>query len=381
MAFIVKDRHDILFQALRKIEKNTDLTATGPGSIARALTEAVTTELADFYDILDFNMSLQLISTAQGRALDLMGTLYNVERKTLSSLATIDKQLGSFYFYLNSPAITDITIPAGTQIVTDNETYIGERYVYQTSEATTIPAGRLKAWASIRPLYSDSVFVAGIGTLTNHNYEGAPVGIIINCINPKAISPQVSYEDDDAYRTRITKAVRTAAGGTAEAVRFAGLAVPGVRDITIRNAAFGLGSFEVLVALDTGSINQYVMSDVRTETDRVRPVGTRMILREPELLPIDVKASILLKNENVQDQQAISRRAKVAILRYLNTMLIGTTLIYSRLLQYVLESSESILDVSLVEYQANGEELLRRNLIPLQDQQIIPGNIEVAYSV
>lgn len=382
MAFIIKNRNDILLQALRKVERNTSLTASGPGSIVRALTEVITTELADFYDVLDFNVQLQLISTAQGRALDLMGSLYNVARKTLTQIATIDKELGSFYFYVDSPAPSTITIPAGAIVQTDSDTYIGETFSYQTTEVATIPTGRTRVWASIRPLYADSIFTAGINTLTIHDVdEGLPLGVLLKCTNPKSISPQTGYEDDDSYRARIIKSVRTAAGGTAEAVRFAALAIPGVRDIIIQNAPYGLGSFQVLVALEQGTISETVVQQVRQELELVRPLGSRMFLREPELLSVDLKLSILFKDNINIDKQSVSRRAKVGVLRYLNTLSIGSTLIYPVLLQFILESSDAILDVSVVEFKANGEELLRRNFVPQADQQLVPGSIEVTYSV
>lgn len=382
MAYVTKSRAAILQQALRKVEQNTSLTGTGPGSVLRAITEAVTSEIADLYEVLDFNMTLQTVSTSQGRALDLLGSLYNITRKTLTEIATIDKRLGSFYFYVDSPAPSTIEIPVGTRIYTDSDSFIGETFQYQTTEPVTIPAGRTRAWASIAPLYSDSVFTAGINTLIAHNVSSSvlPNGVTLRCTNPKAISPQVSYEDDDSYRTRIVQAVRTSAGGTTQAVRFAALSVPGVRDVQVRNAAYGLGSFQVLIALDAGVTSAAVVSAVRTAIGDVRPVGSRMYIQEPRLIPIDVRATVLLSDIANLDREAISRRARIGILRYLNTLTIGTTLVYSQLLQYMMGSSDFIADVSIVEFKANGEDLLRRNYVPQPDEQLIPGSIVVTYS-
>lgn len=381
MAFLVKDPVDILTQALRKLSANTSLNATGPGSVVRALTEAVTTELGDFYDILDFNLSMQVVTTSSGRALDLLGTLYNVQRKNLSALAAVDRSLGSFYFYLDSPSGSNITIPGGVQIFTNTTDFVGTLYTFQTTDAVTLPAGRTRVYASIIPLYSDSVYTAGKNTLVSHNFTNLPNGVVLKCTNPKPINPQTAYEDDDTYRVRIIKAVRTAAGGTAEAVRFAGLNVDGVRDITIREAAFGLGSFEVIIVASDSSAAGVIRQLVTEQVNTVRPVGVRMIMREPDLLLMDIKASILLGNQANVDAQGVSTRARTAILRYLNRMLVGTPMVYSQLIQSILDASEFIVDVSILELAANGEEILRRNFNPLTDQQIIPGNIEVVASV
>lgn len=381
MAFLRKTRQDILTQALRKVEQNTALSATGPGSIVRAMTEAVTTEIADLYDAVDFNMSLQTISTANGRALDLMGALYNVQRKTLTDIATIDKTLGSFYFYIDTPADTAIIIPTGTKIFTDSDSYIGETFSYRTTEEVNIPVGRMRAWASIEPLYSDSVYTAGINTLTVHDFTSLPSGVVLHCTNPKPISPQIGYEDDDTYRVRIIKAIRTTAGGTAEAVRFAALAVPGVRDAIVRNAAFGLGSFQVLIALEQGTTSEIVVRLVENAVEAVRPMGSRVFIQQPKLLNIDMKFSLVLNDNPAVDAEVVSNRAKVAVLRYINTLSIGTPLVFSALLQYILSSSDFILDISMLEFKANGEDILQRNYTPKPEEQIVPGSIVVTYSV
>lgn len=381
MAFLRKSRQDILNQALRKVEQNTALSATGPGSIVRAITEAVTTEIADLYDAIDFNMSLQTVSTAQGRALDLMGSLYNVERKTITQIASIDRSLGSFYFYIDSPAATQITIPAGTRIYTDSDSFIGETFTYRTTEQVVIPIGRLRTWATIEPLYSDSVFTAGVNTLTVHDFSGAPVGTTIRCTNPKPISPQVGYEDDDAYRVRIIKSVRTMGGGTLEAIRFAALSVPGVRDAIVRNTAYGLGSFEVLVVLEQGTTSEIVIRTVNAAVEQVRPMGARVFIQQPKLVNLDIKASLVLKNDPLAEGEVISRRARVAVLRYLNSLTIGTPLSFPLLLNYILSSSDYLLDVSILEFKANGENILQRNYTPRPNEQIVPGSIVMTYSV
>src|SRR5688572_5751873 len=114
--FIKKQKSDILREALRKLETQTPISATSPGSIARAFTEAITTEISDYYDALDFQVSQSVISTASGRALDLMGELYNIKRRTVAEIVTIDKKVGAFYFYIDTPIGSDITIPSGTEV-------------------------------------------------------------------------------------------------------------------------------------------------------------------------------------------------------------------------------------------------------------------------
>lgn len=377
MTFLVKTKEEVLRSALRKLEKTTLITSVGPGSVARSFAEAVTSEIGDLYSALDFNLASSVVSTARGRALDLLGQLYNTQRKTLSDIATIDASIGAFYFYLDAPYGSSITIPIGTNVYTDSETYVGQQYHFQTTQQVTIPVGNTRAYASIRPTFSDSVFTAGPGTLVVTTMN-QPLLTTVRCTNPKPISPQVGYEGDDSYRLRIIKAVRVAAGGTLEAVRFAGLRISGVRDIAMRDAAYGLGSFEGIVVVEDNALNGPILRAALAAMEQVRPVGVRMFIRQPDLLPVDVFASIVLRpNVNV-DRDQIARRVEIGILRFLNKFLVGTPMVYNQLIQAVLDATDVVSDVVLTRFSLNGEEVLRKNFTIEDDQQIIPGELKVS---
>lgn len=381
-AVVRKQTSDILRQALQKLEKTTPITSTGAGSIARALAESVAIELGDLYDLLDFNMNQSVISTATGRSLDLLGDLYNLPRKTLTNLAAIDKSLGSFYFYMNAPYVDPIIIPAGTRIQTDNFSFIGQNFYYVTVGNTTIPAGQTRAYASITPAFAESTMTAAPGTLIIHNYI-PPLGVSVFCTNPKTIQAQQGYEDDDSYRLRLSKGIRIASSGTLESIRFAGLAIPGVRDVRIRQAPYGLGSFEMIVIPEDQNNSDAVVSSVFAATNQVRPVGVKMFLRTPALIPVNITASIIVPTDPAASTSLdAASRSRIAVLRYLNSLLPGDTLIYNRLIQSMLDATDLIRDVNISSFNASGVEVLRRNYKPAADEHVVPGiiNVSVAQS-
>lgn len=373
-AFLIKEPEVVLRSALQKLTATTPLTSVGPGSIVRALTEVVVGELGDMYALIDFNTSMTFLSTAQGRALDMIGRLFNVERKTLTQVANIEQTMGVFYFYLDSPYSDDIVIPAGTSVTTDAQGYIGDQYFYTTQDITRIPIGRTRAYASIRPTFTDSVFTAGANTLTRHNFV-APPGVTVKSTNPKPIPAQVGFELDDTYRVRIQKSVRTAAGGTEEAMRFTALAVPGVRDIRIRTAPYGLGSFEVLVTPENNALSAAVLVAAATAMDAIRPVGVRMFVKEPVALTVEVRATVILRDVTGLDRAGIARRVEIGVMRYINTLMTGQPLIYNQLIQNMIDSSEFVQDVVMTSFKIDGVESLRRNVQVNTDQQLIPGAI------
>lgn len=378
-----KEPDVILRQALTKLQERTPVTSIGPGSVARSLAEVVTTELGDFYSAMDFNTSMGLISSAQGRALDLIGELYAVERRQLGEVATIEQTIGSFYFYLDAPHTQGISIPAGVRVWTDDETFVGDSFTYVTTKEAYIPAGRTRAYTTLRPLYEDSVFTAGANTITQHNVT-PPSGVIIRCTNPKPIAPQPGYETDNNYRQRIINHVRTSAGGTTTALRFAGLAVNGVRDIKVRSAPYGLGTSEVLIIPESRTYAGVLVDAVSDEVEAVRPVGVRVLLREPDYVQLGIEATLMLRPNMTTNPDGIADRARNGIVRYLNTLLPGEALVYVRLIQSMLDASEAIADVTVSRLTIDGYEVVRRNYEPEEDEQIIPagvGNLSIATSV
>jgi uncharacterized phage protein gp47/JayE len=377
--FATKEKSEILRHALQKLQRNTPITSIGPGSVARSLAETVVNEIGDLYAAMDYNTSMGLISTAQGRALDLLGQLYNIERKQLGPVATLDQTIGSFFFFIDTTHGFDITIPSGTTVFTDAENFIGEEYSYITTAEVTIAAGRVRAFVPIRPTFADSVFTAGRNTITQHNL-GLIDGVEVKCTNPKPIAPQVGYETDDNYRSRIIKEVRTSAGGTNEAIRFAGLAIPGVREVRIRPIPYGLGSVEALVVAEEQQESASIVAEVIDKLDRVRPAGVRLFVREPDYAFFDLDASIVLRSDLNVEPSGTARRAQNGVLRYINTLLPGDTLVYTRLIQAILDASDAIADVSVNVMRVGGPEVLRRNYKPESDEQIVPGDIRISPS-
>lgn len=380
-AYLRKSKAEILTAALTKLAKNTTITAVSPGSIARALTETLTSELGDMYDIMDFNLNQNILSTATGSALDMLGSLYGTARKSLTNIAAIDKSLGAFYFYLSNTYGSNVTIPKGTNIYTDVSSYTGQYFSYSTTADITIPAGYIKAFASITPNFTDSVGTAGPNTLISHDFT-SPVGVTVLCTNPKSVSAQIGYEDDETYRARIIKSIRVRAGGTLEAVRFAGLNVIGVRDIQIRTAPYGMGSFEAIIVPDQNGDTIQTVTLASAAMDRVRPMGVKMFVSQPSDVPFETAIDLIISAADIrQVSDAAIQRAKTGVIRYLNSLLPGAPIVYNTLIRTILDSHDLIKDVLVKTYKINGAEVLRRNYQPAAGEQIVPGNITITVAV
>ena len=373
--FVKKSKLEILKSALAKLEAGTSLTATGAGSVVRSFAEAITTELGELYNALDYNTAQTVISTATGGSLDLLGQLYGITRKGISDLATLEASTGRFYFYVDSPFHNDIVIPRGTKVFTSSSS-TGAQKTYSVQEQVIIASGKTRAFASIAPNFVDASYAAGIGTVTMTDFI-SPYGSLVQCTNPKELPPQSGFETDNNYRTRIIKGVRVASSGTVEACRFAGLSVPGVRDVVIRQAPYGMGSVEVMVVPEKASMVNQAALNVQNAMESVRPLGVRFVVVTPRLIPVDIHATILLGSDFQVDPQ-LNGMAELAIVRYFNSFLPGQILTYNKLIQILFDVSPAIKDVQFTKYAPNGVESIRRNYTPKENEQLIPGNIAIS---
>jgi uncharacterized phage protein gp47/JayE len=379
--YLSKSHGDILRSALRKVEKQSDLTATGPGSILRSIIESVTSEIGDMFTAMDFNLSQTVVSTAQGRALDLLGALYGVTRRELSQITTINSTIAAFYFYLETPYGSNIVIPAGTRVFTATDDLIGRQFTYETTESVTIPAGQLYAYSGIRPKFTDSVFTAGAGSLSIHDFVSPPNATVF-CRNAKPIPPQLGFESDDDYRLRIIKNIRVTASGTAEAVRFTALSFSGVRDARIVQQPYGMGSFQVVLVPENAIAGPTLARRVLPALNAVSPVGTSMFIKLPETLPFDISVNLTLSNDiSSETKERIRARARTMIQRYLGNLLPGDPIVYNRMVSLIYGAATQVLDVQITSFAANGTEVLRRNYTPKYDQQIIPAGISVTTTI
>jgi len=241
-----KEKAEILTSVLNSLERNAGISAAYPGSIARAFAEAFSTEIADLYSSLNFSLRQGALSTASGRNLDLIGELYGVVRKEISDAAALERQSFNIEFFIENPYSQDIIIPGGTYLYTDVENYAIKQYRFKLNGDVTISSGTTRAYGLVVPDFTDNTYVAAIGSITKHNFI-APPGVVAFCTNTKEVYSAINSESDDNFRRRIISSIKTRAAGTTESIRFAALSVKGVRDVRIRESAYGVGSCDVIV--------------------------------------------------------------------------------------------------------------------------------------
>jgi uncharacterized phage protein gp47/JayE len=337
----------MLVATLNALQKNAGISAISPGSIARAFAEAIHSEISDLYNSLKVSIEQSNLSTASGINLDMIGTLYNVQRRTISSELVPERVTGNIEFYLNTTHSSTVTIPKGTLVYNDATAFSSTQYQYELNSDIVIATGNTRAYGSVKAKFADNNVTAARNTLVRHNFISPP-GIVVYCNNPKEVYSSLNSESDDNYRRRIVSAIRGSASGTAESVRFAALSVKGVRDVKIREASLGVGTCDIVVIPETQAGISIMSQLVYEKIKAVKPVGINMNLRVATKKLVDVSATLTLREGTTGAiARSVENQSKIFLNRYLNSLTIGDSVSISEIERQMKLSSELIMSVTV----------------------------------
>jgi len=375
----IKSKSDILINVLNSLKKDAGINSIYPGSIARAFAEAFTSEVADLYESLKFNITQNNLLTASGRNLDLIGDLYGIQRKSISEYSSQERQSYNIEFFIDKAHSSNITIPNGTLVYNDVSNFITKQYSYKVVGDIIIAQGNLKAYGRVEPTFTDNAYVAPVNSLTKHNFF-SPAGVILFCNNPKEVYSNINSESDSNYRRRIVASIKSKSMGTVESVRFAALSVRGVRDVRIREGSYGMGSCDVIVVPEHSSVLTTLPQNIITTINQVKPAGIRFNVRIAEKLNVGI-SYILRLPANTSETLAtgIRNQSSIFVKRYLNSLSVGESLSVSEIERQIKLSSDYIRGVVVSEMSIDGRE------IPLVDytpegsiRYLAAGNINVS---
>lgn len=347
VAMNIKSKEQMLVATLNALQKNAGISSISPGSIARAFAEAIHSEISDLYNSLKVSIEQSNLSTASGINLDMIGTLYNVQRRTISSELVPERVTGNIEFYLNTTHSSTVTVPKGTLVYNDTTAFSSTQYQYELSSDVVIATGNTRAYGSVKAKFADNNVTASRNTLTKHNFISPP-GIIVYCNNPKEVYSSLNSESDDNYRRRIVSAIRGSASGTAESVRFAALSVKGVRDVKIREASLGVGTCDIVVIPETQAGITTMSQLVYEKIKSVKPVGINMNLRIATKKLVNVSATLTLREGTTGAiARSVENQSKIFLNRYLNSLTIGDSVSISEIERQMKLSSELIMSVTV----------------------------------
>ena len=146
----------------------------------------------------DWVLDQSFPQTARGLWLDYHGQMRGVSRQEAA------KAVGTLRFTVESEPVADITIPAGTVCMTEEEVR------FRTVEDAVLKAGSLSADAAAEALEGGSGGNAAAGSVCI--LTACPVAVT-GCTNPGPFTGGRDAEDDETFRGRILESYRRLSNG------------------------------------------------------------------------------------------------------------------------------------------------------------------------
>lgn len=184
--------------------------------------------------------------------------------------------------------------------------------------------------------------------------------------------------NNDVYRYELTQVVPAAATANYAALRLALLTLTGVKDVIGKEYTHGTGSFSFILVAMAGFDERDLVAQAEATIDGVKGYGIRPNVMTPVMVPMDLTIKLLYHESTSETQKSnIRMEARNTLLKYAGTFERGAGFIYNDLVQEIMNANNRIVDFEILKFYLNNEPVLLTNHSILEDERIIPQNIEV----
>lgn len=388
MAFFERTQREIISKALESLSRNTNISQLSPGAKARFILDTVSEEQADQHAIFDINLMQAFIKYADGRFLDFFGDMLNIPRiePTHASAET-----ENFMFFVETGTFGDINngsnfvIPSGTVVKTTP--YEGAvitpgveaqaSIVYTTVQEATCQSNQQFVYVPIRAQLEGRYSDVPRNVLTTHEYTSYALvnNKRLKCTNRYAISNGENRETDDSYRYRLSLMFEARNLAVASAIRLAALSVPGVADIKEVMCEQGPGTYSIYVKSLTPTTSPRLLSEVTASCQVVTAFGVRPFILAPIPIGLEFVASVSWNPKATAAQISTGYNdMRSALENYLNNTNIGEEVVFSDLIDILLQSTNYAFSIGSVSANKFEEVYAYRNN-PLNTSPIGTGTI------
>jgi hypothetical protein len=183
---------------------------------------------------------------------------------------------------------------------------------------------------------------------------------------------------DDMYRYELTQVVPAMATANYAALRLALLTIQGVKDVIGKEYTHGTGSFSFILIPQYGFDEQEIVSKMQEAINNVKAFGVRPNIILPTSVPVDLTIQLIF-HETTSDPQKSNIRFETQnkIRDYIGAHEMGQGIIYNDLVQQIMDVNEKIVDFEILKFYMNNEPVLLTNQSILEDERLIPQNIQV----
>lgn len=176
------------------------------------------------------------------------------------------------------------------------------------------------------------------------------IGILLNCT-------RLTSESDTDYRKRITHQCLSLANANETAIRLAALSVDGVEDVTMKRYSHGPGSFTIVPIITNNDTN--VLSLVKEKVLKTSSYGEKITIKTPDYKLVKMSVGLIYStNTSDVEKQNIAVSVREQIIKYVNSLKTGESLIINELTQRIMQTDDNIINYSCNGFKINNENVL-----------------------
>ena len=246
-------------------------------------------ELFGLNSYIEWLKRSMFISGAEGEALELHARQRGIERSIGS------KAVGSILVEVDSPLEYDVVIPAGTVFSTSDGTLY-----YESTQQGVIYSGTGRTLLEARAEYSGSRYNVEAGEVTTVvTYFSSGLSIS----NASAFTGGTDDESDDSLRKRLLESYRSLYNGVNIAY-FCRLAesVEGVQSSSVIFDSSNPGWLVICLAGRGAAPDEQAQALARSRVREGTPLGIGLVFANSTLIPVDVTASVTVKQGYDSDE-------------------------------------------------------------------------------
>jgi len=258
--------------------------------------------------------------TARGEYLDRHAAIRGLERRGAVAAG------GVIRFSLETPAATDLTIPAGTVCATAGQVRfetVGEGILQAGKTAVEVPARAVKAGTE-----------GNVAAGTILAMAVPPVGVS-GCINPAPFSGGVDEEGDEDLRKRVLETYRRMPNGANAAFYEQGaLSFEKVAACTVLPRQRGVGTVDVVVATPEGIPDGTLLEELEGYFAARREIAVDVQVKAPGVKSVNV--SVKVTPHEGADAAGVKEKVEKALREYFSGERLSRDVLVARLYQLVL---------------------------------------------
>lgn len=346
---LVDNREEIIRRAIEQLQSYTKITQLSPGSKALSIIQALATEVVTLEESALASTMLSFVGSAEGYYLDFIGDIFGVSRQqetpaeahAYMGIMKVSAPSGLTFGDLNNGQ--DIRIPANTELYSSDR-----RFSFVTIGTTTLRSAESSSALSIRALTPGSLGNAPVGSITEASviqYATSSTTPLV-FYNEAAITSGTDYEDDPFYRGRVIAGISSIEAANNTAIRLAILSIPSVSDITILNLYRGVGTADVIIDSETGTVSDLMLAEVQRAIDNKTALGVHILARAPRLVGLEFSVTVKTRAGTTAAQKTeIINNIRDIIDGIVARTKLGQSLSINSIAVAILSSSPYIIDI------------------------------------